>query len=144
MNKLLSASLILFSLAALSCKAQKASTVSATNKGLKDYYKDYFPVGVAVGPRNLSGAESQLILQQFNSLTPENAMKMGPIHPQEDRYYWRDADSIVDFAQRHGLKVRGHNLCWHSQAPRWMFTDKEGKTVSKEVLLQRLKEHITT
>ncbi|MDQ6815009.1 MAG: endo-1,4-beta-xylanase [Bacteroidota bacterium] len=114
------------------------------NKGLKDYYKNYFPIGVAVGPRNLAGEDAQLILREFNSLTPENAMKMGPIHPQEDRYNWRDADSIVDFAQRHGLRVRGHNLCWHNQTPRWMFVDKEGKTVSKEVLLQRLKEHITT
>jgi endo-1,4-beta-xylanase len=42
------------------------------------------------------------------------------------------------------LKVRGHNLCWHSQAPRWMFTNAAGDTVTKEVLLQRLKEHITT
>jgi endo-1,4-beta-xylanase len=41
------------------------------------------------------------------------------------------------------LRVRGHNLCWHSQAPRWMFTDN-GQTVTKEVLLQRLKDHITT
>lgn len=137
-------SIIFISIIAASCSSQKASTASSGNKGLKDYYKDFFPIGVAVAPRHLAGDEAQLILQQFNSLTPENAMKMGPIHPQEDRYNWRDADSIVDFAQRHGLKVRGHNLCWHSQAPRWMFIDKEGKTVSKEVLLQRLKDHITT
>lgn len=113
-------------------------------KGLKDYYKDYFPIGVAVAPRDLHGDEAGLILQQFNSLTPENAMKMGPIHPQENVYNWADADSIVAFAQRHHLRVRGHNLCWHNQAPRWMFKDSAGNTVSKEVLLRRLKDHITT
>ena len=117
---------------------------SKNNKGLKDYYRKYFPIGVAVGPRNLSGDEGVLILKQFNSLTPENAMKMGPIHPREDFYYWRDADSIVAFGQHHGLRVRGHNLCWHNQAPRWMFVDSSGKTVTKEVLFQRLKDHITT
>lgn len=143
MNKLLCVSLVAISLTALSCKAPKASTASA-NKGLKDYYKNYFPIGVAVGPRSLSGEDAGLILREFNSLTPENAMKMGPIHPEENRYFWRDADSIVNFAQIHGLKVRGHNLCWHSQAPRWIFTDSSGKTVSKDVLLQRLKDHITT
>jgi len=116
----------------------------AEEKGLKDYYKKYFPIGVAVGPRSLSGDEATLILQQFNSLTPENAMKMGPIHPEENRYFWRDADSIVNFAQAHGLRVRGHNLCWHQQTPRWLFRDTAGKLVSKEVLLQRLKDHITT
>ena len=69
-------------------------------------------------------------------------MKMGPVHPEENRYFWRDADSIVAFAQLYGLRVRGHNLCWHNQTPDWMFKDKDGKTVSKEVLLQRLKDHI--
>jgi len=114
-------------------------------KGLKDYYQDYFPVGVAVSPRTLQRTdEAQLVLQQFNSLTPENAMKMGPIHPREKEYYWKDADSIVAFAQRHHLKIRGHNLCWHNQTPRWLFVDSAGQKVSKEVLLQRLKEHITT
>jgi len=142
-NKIFGAAIILSSLTITSAHAQKTLSGAGT-KGLKDYYKDFFPIGVAVAPRNLAGDEAQLILREFNSLTPENAMKMGPIHPQEDRYNWADADSIVNFAQRHGLKVRGHNLCWHSQAPHWMFTDKEGKTVSKEVLLQRLKDHITT
>lgn len=144
MNKFLSAIIILLSIVASSCKAQKTATASATTKGLKDYYKNYFPIGVAVAPRNLAGDEAQLILQQFNSLTPENAMKMGPIHPEENRYYWKDADSIVAFAQRHHLRVRGHNLCWHNQTPNWMFKDNNGNTVSKEVLLQRLKDHITT
>lgn len=113
-------------------------------KGLKDYYKNYFSIGVAVAPRNLTGPEADLIVQQFNSLTPENAMKMGPIHPEENRYYWNDADAIVDFAQKHGLKVRGHNLCWHTQTPPWFFTDAAGKPVSREVLLDRLKQHIQT
>jgi endo-1,4-beta-xylanase len=112
-------------------------------KGLKEYYKDYFPIGVAVSPRSLKTDEAQLILQQFNSLTAENAMKMGPIHPRENEYDWKGADSIAAFAKRHGLKLRGHTLCWHSQAPRWFFTDTAGKPVSKEVLLKRLKDHIT-
>ncbi|MDP9048462.1 MAG: endo-1,4-beta-xylanase, partial [Bacteroidota bacterium] len=96
-------------------------------KGLKDYYRSYFPIGVAVTARDLQDpAQRSLILAQFNSLTPENAMKMGPIHPQENRYNWRDADSIVAFAQAHHLKVRGHNLCWHEQTPRWLFKDSAG------------------
>ena len=112
-------------------------------KGLKDYYSRYFPVGVAVSPQSLKDPKQvALIINQFNSITPENAMKMGPIHPEENRYYWRDADSIVAFAQAHGLKVRGHNLCWHEQTPAWLFVGKDGKEVSREVLLQRLKNHI--
>jgi len=33
---------------------------------------------------------------------------------------------------------------WHSQAPAWFFVDKDGKDVSREVLIERMKNHITT
>lgn len=113
-------------------------------KGLQDYYKNYFTIGVAVSPRALKTDEAELIVKNFGSMTPENAMKMGPIHPKEDEYNWAGADSIVAFAERNKLKLRGHTLCWHNQTPRWFFTNEKGDTVSKEVLLKRLKDHITT
>ena len=126
------------------CKtAQVNSSTNQASKGLKDYYKDYFLMGAAVTPRSLHGADSALIVQQFNSLTAENAMKMGPIHPKENEFYWKDADSIVAFAKKHKLKMRGHTLCWHTQTPPWLFKSDNGDTVTKEVLLQRLKDHIT-
>src|SRR6185295_79766 len=142
MKKKLILSSLLVLLACTVSKSTNAQTSSST--GLKDYYKEYFPIGVSVMPSNLKGDEAYLILQQFNSLTPENSMKMAPIHPEENRYYWNDADSIVAFAQRNGLKLRGHALCWHNQTPGWLFKDSAGNTVTKEVLLQRLKDHITT
>lgn len=71
-------------------------------------------------------------------------MKVDALQPSEDHCFWRDADSIVNFAQNHHLKVRGHNLCWHEQVPGWMFKDKMGNLVSKDVLLEPLKKHITT
>ena len=115
-----------------------------SSKGLKDYYKEFFTIGVAVSPRSLKTDEAKLILQQFGSITPENAMKMGPLHPKENEYYWKDADSIAAFAQKNNLKMRGHTLCWHNQTPAWLFKDSTGQQVSKALLLQRLKEHITT
>ncbi|OLY93494.1 endo-1,4-beta-xylanase [Cnuella takakiae] len=121
-----------------------ASAQTTNGKGLKDLYKNYFTMGVAVSPRALKTDEAGLILQHFSSMTPENAMKMGPIHPKENEYNFRDADSIVAFAQRNQLKLRGHTLCWHSQTPSWIFKDDAGNTVSKAVLLQRLKDHIFT
>jgi endo-1,4-beta-xylanase len=71
-------------------------------------------------------------------------MKPGPIHPEENRYFWEDADKIVDFAVANGLKVRGHTLCWHNQTGDWMFKDAQGNQASKELALARLKDHITT
>ncbi|MFD2285233.1 endo-1,4-beta-xylanase [Pedobacter petrophilus] len=111
---------------------------------MKDAYKKYFPIGVAVAVRNLHGDEAQLIKNQFNSITAENAMKMGSIQPKEGIFHWKDADSIVSFAIKNGIKIRGHNLCWHEQTPDWIFKGDDGKEVTKAVLLQRLKTHITT
>jgi endo-1,4-beta-xylanase len=112
------------------------------DKGLKDYYKNYFPIGVAANIFALHGADSALIIKEFNSITPENDMKMGPIHPSENVYNWKNADAIVDFAVKHHIKIRGHNLCWHAQEASWMFTGPDGKPVTKELLLKRLKDHI--
>ncbi len=126
---------------ALSQDGNKSNTKT---KGLKDYYKEYFAMGVAVSPRALKTDEAQLILQEFGSLTAENAMKMGPIHPKENEYFWNGADAIVEFAQQNKMQLRGHTLCWHNQTPAWMFVDAKGDTVSKSVLLERLKDHITT
>ena len=128
----------------------KLAAQTTPEKGLKDYYKNYFPIGVAVSPKLLEDTLSaNLIRNQFNSLTAENVMKMGPIHPEENRYNWTPADNIVDFAQKNGFLLRGHNLCWHNQTPKWFFTqgdsvgNKPPEAVTKKVLLARLKQHIT-
>ena len=113
-------------------------------KGLKDYYRNYFPIGVSVAPNSLEGAQGEMIKRQFNSLTAENVMKPALIHPEENMYSWDNADKIVNFALANGMKVRGHTLCWHSQTGEWMFRDSRGNTVTKEVALARLKDHITT
>jgi endo-1,4-beta-xylanase len=147
MNKITSlviASALILGLSQCSSSSKTTGSKSGTEKGLKDYYKDYFLMGAAVTPRQLQGDDSALIVNHFNSITAENAMKMGPLHPKENEYFWKDADAIADFAKKHGLKMRGHTLLWHAQAPGWMFKDADGKDVSKEVLSQRLKEHITT
>ena len=118
-------------------------TFAQNDKGLKDFYKDYFPIGVAVSPRLLNGgSESELISGQFSSLTAENVMKMGPIHPQRNVYNWSPADKIIEYAERNAMKIRGHNLCWHQQAPVWFFKDDQGKTINKSELFIRLREHI--
>ena len=113
-------------------------------KGLKDYYTSYFPMGVAIRPQSVTGPEAALIVKHFESVTAENAMKMGPIHPKENEFFWKDADAIVDFAASNKLKIRGHTLCWHNQTPSWLFKDEKGNDVTKDVLLKRLKDHITT
>lgn len=112
--------------------------------GLKDYYKNYFPIGVAVKPSDLRNNEKSLLLTHFNSITAENAMKMGPLQPGENKYFWPLADSIVTFGTNNKLKVRGHCLVWHAQTPRWLFKDSANNNISKQQLLNRIKSHIET
>ncbi|WP_336516668.1 endo-1,4-beta-xylanase [Pollutibacter soli] len=120
------------------------SLQSGFSQSLSNRYSEFFTIGVAITPRSTTTDEAKLIVSQFNSVTAENAMKMGPVHPQEDQYNWAGPDSIVAFAQSSGMKVRGHTLVWHNQTPAWIFKDANGQEVNKEILLKRLKEHITT
>jgi endo-1,4-beta-xylanase len=88
----------------VSTKAPNNQTQTA--KGLKDYFSQYFPVGVAVNTRSLRGEDSALIVKEFNSIIPENDMKIGPVHPVENQYDFAKADAIVAFAQRNNLRVK--------------------------------------
>jgi endo-1,4-beta-xylanase len=130
-----------------SFKGTRSNNISSaidSTKGLKDYYKDFFPIGVAVAPNSFDGTQGELIRKNFNSVTCENVMKPALIHPEENRYNWEPADRVVAQAQANGMKVRGHTLCWHSQTGAWMTKDAQGNQISKEVAFARLKDHITT
>ena len=117
----------------------------AEGPGLKDAYKDYFTIGVAVNQTNVSDpAQIEIIKKQFNSVTAENDWKPGEIHPKEGVWNFEKADKIANFCRENGIKMRGHCLCWHSQFADWMFTDKKGKEVKKEVFYARLRDHIHT
>ena len=108
-------------------------------QGLKDAYKDYFMIGVAVNQRNVTNAEQQaLIKREFNSMTCENDMKPEPTEPNEGQFNWENADRIANFCRANGIKLRGHCLMWHSQIGRWMTSDNP----TKEVFYQRMKNHI--
>ena len=113
--------------------------------GLKDAYKDYFTIGVAVNQTNVTDpAQIELIKKQFSSITAENDMKVGLIHPKEGEWNFERADRIANFCRQNGIKLRGHTLCWHNQFADWMLTNKKGKPVKKEVFYQRLRDHIHT
>ena len=132
--------LLVFSIYSIFSVAQPTSA-----QGLKDAYKDYFTIGVAVNMRNIQNPEQvQLILDNYNSITAENVMKPVEVHPSEGVWKWEDADRVANFCREHNIPLRGHCLCWHSQFSDWMFTDKDGKDVTKEVFYERLREHIHT
>ncbi len=40
-------------------------------------------------------------------------------------------DRIVEFAERHNLRVRGHGLVYEKVLPDWLYKDEDGNTASK-------------
>jgi endo-1,4-beta-xylanase len=82
---------------------------------------------------------AQFVVRNFNLLTA-SGLKWDAVHPQPDSYNFTEADWNINFAEKNGMRVHGHNLCWNSPAnPAWL----------KSVLNQRnaqqfLTSHITT
>lgn len=131
----------------LALAKSKAIANLTDNRGLKDYFKDDFSVGVAFGSRLFSERNvdlRELVKLEFNSISPENELKWERVHPEEDKWNWEFQDKFVDFGVENNMHILGHVLVWHSQVPRSVFQDKDGKQVSKEVLAQRMNNHITT
>ncbi len=114
---------------------------------LKDAYKGKFFIGTALNTPQILGTavdEVNIVKTHFNSIVAENCMKSGPLQPQEGKFEFDLADKFVEFGVNNNMQIIGHTLIWHSQAPRWFFTDSEGKDVSPEVLTERMRNHIYT
>lgn len=134
---------------ALVCLLAAAAPCPAEDSGptLRDAFAGRFDVGTALSDWQLQdpdGAASRVAAAQFSAVTGENVMKWEKIHPEPGRYDFAAADALVDFAEAHGQKVIGHTLVWHSQCPDWVFEDDTGAPISREALLERLRDHIQT
>jgi endo-1,4-beta-xylanase len=121
--------------------------VQKSEPTLKDTFKQDFYVGAALHTRLVNGQDPQgqaLVKKQFNTISPENLLKWGPVHPQADKYHFKPADAYVAFGRQNNMFVVGHTLVWHQQTPNWVFEDEKGQPVSRQVLLKRMQDHITT
>jgi endo-1,4-beta-xylanase len=133
------------SLAALLFWASSALVAVQERPTLKEAYAGAFKIGVSLNPAVVSGrdeATQALVLRQFNSVTSENVLKAGPIHPRPDVWNWEPADAYVAFGEAHKLFIVGHTLVWHNQTPEWFFQDASGAPNTPEAQLERLRQHI--
>ncbi|MBK7106518.1 MAG: endo-1,4-beta-xylanase [Ignavibacteriae bacterium] len=114
---------------------------------LKEVFKDHYLIGNALNTWQILGKDPkaiELVKQHFNSITPENMMKWENIHPKPNQYNFEPVDSFVAFGEKNKMFIIGHTLLWHAQTPKWVFEYEEGKLVSRDNLLSRLKNHIHT
>jgi endo-1,4-beta-xylanase len=131
--------LLLVSTSPTGCKSDSAS--------LKEVFKNHFMIGAALNRRQFSEEDPRalpIINAHFNSITPENQLKWMNVHPSADKYDFAGSDRYVDFGEKHGMYIIGHTLVWHRQTPDWVFEDGNGKPASRELLLNRLRDHIQT
>lgn len=137
-------------LMAMGCYAQSNTIGQPSEEGhhsLKEIFDGKFYIGTAMNRRQINGENPEavdLIKTHFNSIVAENVMKSGNIQPREGEFNFELPDKLVEFGEKHGMQIIGHTLIWHSQAPRWFFTDEQGNDVSSEILKQRMETHIKT
>lgn len=145
-NHLRKALIVAASAALLGAGAVAADRAPASTS-LKDAFKGDFVVGAAINAAQITGRDQSgdaIVEAQFNSISPENALKWERVHPLLGEYDFRLADQYVAFGQKHGMFIVGHNLVWHKQVPAWVFRDKQGNLLTREALLARLHDHIFT
>ncbi len=96
---------------------------------------------------------TDIILDNFNSITFENHMKPDYIFNQSESKKTGDlvvafnstADLLMDWCKENNMAMRGHVLIWHSQTPSWIFYDNfdtTGNLVDREVMLARMDSYI--
>ncbi len=134
----------LFILSVYSCNIEKNNKEVVY---LKDALKNDFYIGVALNTNQIWNRDTssvRIVKQQFNSIVAENCMKTEEIQPKEGQFNFANADKFVKFGEQNKMFIIGHTLIWHSQCPDWFFEDKNGNEVFREVLIERMKNHITT
>lgn len=128
--------------------------------GLYTVYENNFKIGVALPNIVVSNKRfKDNILNDYNSITCENEMKPDAILDQSGSQKgladgstythaavkFNNCSAAVKFAVENGMQIRLHTLVWHSQTPRWFFTEDytyHGELVSREVMLQRMENYI--
>lgn len=126
---------------------QDAPEVKQETPTLKDVFKEDFLIGGALNGRVVSGWDSKAAVvaaKHFSTATSENDMKWMSLHPRTDQYNWISADNFMNFCEKNKIAAIGHCLVWHSQVPRSVFVDDSGRPLTREALLTRMKDHITT
>jgi len=137
-------SLIIILIIGLGCMVKSEKTEPTT---LKDAFEGKFYIGAALSGNHINDRDKpamEVLKTHFNSIVAENVMKSGMIQVREGEFNFDMADKFIEIGKKNDFHIVGHTLIWHSQAPRWFFTDEEGNDVSPEVLTQRMKTHIDT
>lgn len=126
------------------CPTLEALDVS--NKGtLRGAYEQHFHLGVAVSSSHLDYFPCRAFLKEtYSSFTAEADMKWSRVQPEEGKFDFNFTDKFVALGLESNAKLIGHTLVWYRSTPDWVFEADDTKSVSKDVLLKRMEQHIKT
>lgn len=136
--------LILF-VSANTCR-DNPQTETAT-PSLKTAFDDAFMMGTALNRGQITGQDRagiEIVKRHYNTITPENILKWENVHPEPNQYDFDAADQYVRFGEENDMFIVGHTLIWHNQTPGWVFIDEDGNPLSRDELLDRMRDHIQT
>ena len=138
-------------------------TAALTGTALKDYCEDYFSLGVGINGSTLDNLTTYsdeymaVVKKHFNSCTMSNLMKSCYLLKQQESIAsaaegdgspvlgFETIDDTLQWCMDNGVKMRGHTLVWHAQAPDWFFREgytNDGAYVDKETMLFRMESYI--
>ncbi len=117
-----------------------SAPASAPEPTLRSAFADHFLVGAALAPKHIDNVGMRgknLIIREYNTVTPENIMKWEVVNPEPEVFNWAQPDSLVQFAEDHDMFMVGHTLVWHSQ-----LADYVKEITDPELMRTALKAHI--
>lgn len=132
------------------------TTFNLSAQGLKDYLPAGKYIGTAVNdpffdiPTSNPPEYKSTLKKEFNVIVAENAFKMStllwtkpatPLHLSKSDLYLYKIDTMLDFAQKNNMRVRGHTLIWYSFPPSWLSTEAAGWT--EQEIYSFAKQYIT-
>jgi GH35 family endo-1,4-beta-xylanase len=77
---------------------------------------------------------------EMNVLVAENIMKPRFLQPEQGNFNFEAADRMVEFAEAHNMKVRGHALTWHGGIPDWL----DSGAFTRPEALNMLRKYVMT
>ena len=106
--------------------------------------QNYFPIGAAIDPTDLSGPHEQLLTTHFDSITSGNDMKWSSVEPTLGSFNFTTADQEVGVAVCNNMLIRGHNLVWATgaQTPSYAVGDGTNSPANQATVTANIQEHI--
>jgi endo-1,4-beta-xylanase len=79
------------------------------------------------------------LVEHCQLVVPEGGLKWFAIRPTADQFDFYEGDKLLAFADKNGMKMRGHTLVWYAAMPDWTSSIRGASEAERE-----LSHHIRT